>query len=176
MMPRRTIAMLVVLSVLLLLTAAWSYRQFADARADAVAAQSAAARCEATAKRIERIADGPTQASDHVRLANEINEMIETAVVAGKAPRSCIKHIGDEPARRIEGTPYKEQPTSVLLRNVTRPQVAAALHTLLASGSGLHAKSLRLTALQPNDTSDHWNADLVLTYLLYDPPAPKTHK
>jgi hypothetical protein len=57
-----------------------------------------------------------------------------------------------------------------MLKNVTLEQLVKMAHTLSAETDSLLPKALRLTAPRNADTGPFWNAELVLTYLIYDPP------
>jgi hypothetical protein len=61
---------------------------------------------------------------------------------------------------------------STRLPNVTLQQLVTILYNLTGE-HGLMAKSLRLSAPQTDDAGSQWSAELVLTYLIYDPQRPE---
>ena len=122
------------------------------------------------AEKIERIAHRPKVAVDGARLAEETTGLIEGAAGAAGIPTAGLKQIVPQSSQRLGDTAYKEKPTLVLLRNVSLGQVTSLVHELIAWTSGLRAKSIRLTAPRPEDTGDRWNSDVVVTYLIYEPP------
>jgi hypothetical protein len=81
--------------------------------------------------------------------------------------------ITPQPPRRVEETVYKEKPTHVMLKDVSLQQVGQMVAALLNSDAGLAAKSIRLGAPRSDDTSALWSAELVVTYLIYDPPVTR---
>ena len=170
-MTRRTIALIAVLGMLLpACMALWSYGQMAQSRSGAVEARADLADCLQMGAEIERCRRRPTLASDHERLADETTGLIELAAKsAGVSSGSLVRIIPQQP-RRIADTIYKEKPTLVLLKSVSLRQVTALVHQLVSDENGLRAKSIRINAPRPEDTGDRWTAEIVLTYMIYDPP------
>ena len=80
--------------------------------------------------------------------------------------------IWPEPARRVGDTAYKQKPTQVILHKLTLQQLIRFLHTLTGPDTGLHVASLRLTTPRGHDTTNIWNAETTITYLIYAPIEP----
>jgi hypothetical protein len=174
-MTRRLTILTAALAALLALTVAWSYAQLTDARAAAEFAKDDLAECTRLAGRIGQLSHRPTLAREHEQLAAQTITLIaEAARDAGIPPAHLIRTSPQAPTR-LGDTPYKQKPTRVQLRNITLQQLTAMIHKLTTTGLGLRANSLRLTAPSPDDTGNLWNAELVVSYLIYDPPKdPRT--
>jgi hypothetical protein len=165
-----------VLLGLLILTTAWAYGRMNDQRQAARRAQEDRSECERCAADIAKMAHRPDVASEREKQHTETLRRIEAAAQLAGVTAGNLVRITPEPARRLEDTVYKEKPTQVLLRNVSLKQVVTFAHSLTGGAQALNPKSLRLTSPRPEDTSDRWTAELVLTYLVYDPPQPPTLK
>ena len=74
------------------------------------------------------------------------------------------------PPQRLGDTPYKEQPTTVRLENVPLKQLVTLVHRLANQNNSLHPKSIQIRAPQWEGAEERWTAEIVLTYLIYDPP------
>ncbi len=168
-MRRGIRSLLSVLGVILVLTAAWAYRYMGLRREAAIAAQLDLAECVRMGRQIEQFGRRPTLAAEYEQFATETISLIENAAKAAGISAESISRITPEPPRRIDDTIYKEKPTQVLLRRITLKQLTALTHGLLNVETGLRAKSIRLSAPR-NEADDRWTAELVLTYLIYDPP------
>jgi predicted Zn-dependent peptidase len=163
-------ALLSVLLALLVLAAAWSYGMLARSRAAATGARADLEECRRLAAEIEGAAKRPALAAEHERVVTEVTGLVEEAAKFAQIPPEKIERITPEAARRVGDSVYTEKPTQVVLQDVTLKQVVELLHRLAASGRGLTPKSLRIVAPRGEDAGDLWTAELVVTYLIYDPP------
>jgi len=169
-MNRRKATLLLIAAGLLAAVLGWCYGAMARARTTAQHAAADLVECRRMAAAIENRSRQPAKASEHEQLATETTGLIEAATRdADIEPRSLIR-ISPEPPRRLGDTVYKEKPTQVFLKDITLKQLVGLVHNLLASKNNLEVKALRLAAPRPDDTTDNWTAELVLTYLIYDPP------
>lgn len=168
-MKRRMRLWLTLLGVLLVAAALWSHGQLARQRAAAVEALAQAAECQDMAARIERAGQRPTLSGDPERLAAEVVGRVEQAARQASIPAGSLLRISPEPPRRVGESAYKERPTLVLLREVSRRQLVQFLHGLEADQSGLRTQAIRLAAPREDDARDLWHADVTLTYLIYEP-------
>jgi len=172
-MTRRLVILVAALGGLLAVSAAWSYAYMVSERNAALTAEADRDDCLRMARRGRELSTRPTLATERERLASEITGLIEKAAqTAGLTPES-LSRITPEPPRRLGDTAYKEKPTQVFLKRVTLMQVVTLVHSLLEADAGLHANSIRLTVPREDEAAGHWNAELVLTYLIYDPPRPE---
>ncbi len=155
---------------LLALAALWSYQQMEARKLSAQQAQADLVDCRSLAGKIRQSRAVPCLATSKEPAASESIAQIEQAVrSAGIAPNS-LDRITPEMPRRVGDTAYKEKPTQVQLRKVSLRQVAALAYNLRIADVALNTGSVRLSAPRDDDTTDLWNAELVLTYLIYDPP------
>lgn len=172
-MTRQRMVLLILLGVLLVLVGLWRYRAMENARS---AADAAAADLEATrriVKKIEAFRDRPSEAVEGEQLATETITLIEKAVTSSGIDSKNLVRISPGSPTRVGDTPYKEKPTQVFLRNVPLRQLVALTHSLLQGGQKLHTKSMRIIPPRPDDTGEDWNAELTLTYLIYEPQRSK---
>ncbi len=169
-MTRRLAIQLAILAALLGLAAFWSYGLMADSRARAESAATATADCARMVAKIEAAAARPERASDHERLAAETTGIIERAAKAAGITPNRLVRISPHPPQRLGESIYKEKPTQVELKNVSLKQLVVLMHGLIGAGDGLNVRSIRLRAPRHDETSDIWNAELIVTYLIYAPP------
>ncbi|HOF17630.1 MAG TPA: hypothetical protein PK082_01880 [Phycisphaerae bacterium] len=172
-MKRRQSLWIGIFVVGLLISVAWSYSRYCRLRAAAAAGQADLRDCAQMASRIEKLSRRPTLASDHEKLATETTRLIEEAAKSAGISGDRLIRISPESPARLGETPYKEKPTGVLLKNVTLKQIVEFVHALLSGEHGLNAKSIRIAAPREQDTGEEWTAEIVLTYLVYDPAKPK---
>ena len=170
---RRPVILLAILVGLLCLTALWSYRYVAEQSRAGLKARRDLSECRRYAAAIERLKERPDVATGHVRLHAETTTAIEDAAKSARLSARSLARITPEPPRRVADTVYREKPTQVLVKNVTLEQLVQMVHGLVGAGHRLHARSIRITAPKAEDTGRQWNAELLLTYLIYDPPVLK---
>ena len=173
-MKRRTILIVILLCHALGAAAVWSYSFMAAQRDAAAQACEDMADVRRMAGQIEAARQRPTLAAEHERVSDEVTGLIEQAAVKAGVPAGSLIRITPEPPSRLGDTVYKEKPTQVVFRNISLKQLVGLVHRLIGSDQQLEAKSIRITAPNPQDTGDLWNAELVLTYLIYDPPKSPT--
>ncbi len=125
------------------------------------------------AAQIETIRTRPTMADEHERLSSETTGLIESAARQAEITGRSLVRITPQPPRRVEETVYKEKPTHVMLKDVSLQQVGRMVAALLNADANLSARSIRLGAPRSDDTSGLWSAELVVTYLIYDPPVTR---
>jgi len=169
-MTRRMVTLLAVLAVLLAALALWSYEYLGSRRAMAAAARDDLAACRQLAAEVARLRQGPALACDSERIASEVNSLVETAAREAGLPARSLVRIMPAPAQRLGDTVYKEKPTQVILKRASLKQIVRLLWKLASGESPLGVKALTLRAVQPQDEADLWNADVTLTYLVYEPP------
>lgn len=169
-MTRRRLILLTILGALLALTVAWSYQYMVTQKEAALAARNDLAEGLGILGRIEQISRQPTLATDREKLTTETTTLIETAAQAAQILPASLKRISPEAPRRVGDTVYKEKPTRVMLQSVSLRQLAGLAAAAPLEQAGLNVESIRLTAGREADAADLWDAELVLTYLVYDPP------
>ena len=133
------------------------------------------AECRRLADQIRRLSARPRRASDHERLSSETSTLIEKAAAAAGVTGGRLVSIHPEPAQRVAESVYKEKPTRIVLRGVTVRQTVELMQRLAARENPLSVKSVNLTAATPQEDRDAWHADIVVTYLIYDPPHTDSH-
>ncbi len=169
-MTRRHRVLIGVLMAMLILTALWSYQYMLTRRDAALAAAEDLREGLSMMRQIEQMSRRPALASDHERLLTETTGLITTAATAaGIAPDSLVRFTPEAP-RRIGESVYKEKPTQVWLQAVTLRQLVDLASAEALREAGLNVESIRVTAPPDGREGDQWNVDLVLSYLVYDPP------
>ena len=169
-MNRRTLLLSLTLIALLGAAAAAAAIHLAGRRAAASQAAGDLVECRHLADQIRRLSARPRRASDHERLSSETSTLIEKAAAAAGVTGGRLVSIHPEPAQRVAESVYKEKPTRIVLRGVTVRQTVELMQRLAARENPLSVKSVNLTAATPQEDRDAWHADIVVTYLIYDPP------
>jgi hypothetical protein len=173
-MKQRSLFIMAVATGLLAAGAAWSYGHMASQRQAAEAARADLAQCLASAATIETLRQKPALASDQERVAAETTGLVSRAAAAAGITPAQLARIVPDPPQKIGQTAYKEKPTLVVVEDVRLEQIVKMIHTLGAGTEGLTAKSIRLGPPRQQGCDDLWTAEIVLTYLIYDPAqAPK---
>ncbi len=139
-------------------------------RAAAAAAGEDLAACRRLAHRIEELSGGPRLATEHERLSSETTHLIEKSARSAGLTGGQLVSIRPQPAQRLAETVYKEKPTRVILRRVALESVVRLMHNLVTAEQCLNVKSIQLTAAGTQTSPGRWDADVVVTYLIYDPP------
>jgi hypothetical protein len=168
-MNRRRTVLLGVLLALLVLITGWSLAGMLQARTEAVDATRGLKECQRLAARIALLNQLPTLASDRERLGAELNGPLEQAAQAAGIPSDRLIRIVPEPAQRIGDGAYKEKPTRIIVKNVGLKALIAMVHRLMQSEGGWSLSTLRLSAPSRDATENLWMAELVFTYLVYEP-------
>jgi hypothetical protein len=168
-MNRRKTVLMGILLALLVLTAGWSLQVMWQARTEADAATKGLKECNRLAARIAVLNQLPTMASDRERLGAELNGPLEQAAQAAGIASDRLVRIVPEPAQRIGDSAYKEKPTRVIVKNVGLRPLITMVHRLTQSDGGWSLSTLRLTAPSRDATENLWTAELVFTYLVYEP-------
>ena len=172
-MTPRMKTLLLILGALLLLATVWSGNQFWRRRAAAANARASLEACLHMAAEIEHFRSRPMLAAEHEQLESETTGFIEHSARDAGIAADCLSRITPEPPQRIGDTVYKEKPTQVLLRKVNLEQLVKFLYNLVGTHAGLQSRSIRLSAPRGESGEGEgswWTAEVVLTYLIYDPP------
>jgi type II secretory pathway component PulM len=159
------------LAILLLIgvgVAAWNVNWMFERQADAKAAAQDLADCRALAASIEMLRTGPTVASEQDMGVQELGQRIEAASRIAQFHGKALQGVFPQQARRAGDSPYRLKPTALILRGVPLEQLATFLHHL-SSDSGLRVQDLRLRSPRGDETGHAWDAEVTLTYLIYDP-------
>ncbi len=141
-----------------------------DARADAMAAGEELAWCRQAVATLQAARGADVIAGDAA--AGDIIGRISTAASAAGIEADQVVRISPDSPSRLADTPYKEKPTAISLRQVSLPALTTFIHHLLTREAGLSAKSIHLTS--PSEApAGTWNAEVVVTSLLYEPSSEK---
>jgi len=168
-MSRHTIQLLI-LAGLLAISALWSYRKMSSQQRAARLAAGDLAECRRAADQIEALRRRPALAQQNQRESAETIGLIEKSVkAAGLTEAMLVRTVPEQPLR-LGDTVYLEKPTRVQLKNVSLVQFVEMLHRILTDKNRLHAKAMRISAPSAEDAGALWNVELVLTYLIYEPP------
>lgn len=171
----RTRVLLSCVGGLLLAGAVISYTQLAKATSHADRARAQRDTVEQALREIDTMRGKPELASIDSERSAQLSRHIET--IAGQAgiAHIQIERVQHQPPRRINGGPYLRQPTQVLLRQVTLPQLLALLHDLDQTGQTLQLDDLRLIAPHDQLVGDQWRAEFTVSYLVYEPLERREH-
>ena len=151
----------------------WSYGFMAAKRSYALVAGADVEACGEMVGKIGRLSHRPTLASDSERLADEIHGLVEKAARSAGIGAQGILRITHEQPQRLGNSAYKEKPTLVALRNVSLQQLTDMIYGLSSQDKGLSAKVIRLTTPASQEASDLWNAEVAVSYLIFDPMHPE---
>jgi hypothetical protein len=168
-MTRRGTVLAAILLALLAAAALWSHGQIASARAAAAGARADLEACYQSAAQIAAYRQRPALAAEREQLFSETTGQIERAARAASIPAERLVRIAPGSPERIGNSPYREKPTHVTLKRISLQQVVAMLHHLGSGERGLRAKSIRVAAADRRDAEWLWDADLVASYLIYEP-------
>jgi hypothetical protein len=174
MSTRRNRLMAGTIAVALFTALGWSYGRLSDCRAAALAAAQDLADCRAMIDHIESLRRRPAVAGAREIAAADLSRRIAEAAAAAQIDERAIERIEPEPARRVEGTDYREVATQVRLRNLSLRQVFAFFHALgsrpaQSAAAALALRDLRLTAPRGDETADRWTVESTVTYTVYSP-------
>jgi HPt (histidine-containing phosphotransfer) domain-containing protein len=153
----------------------WCLWQFQKNQSAAMNAARDLEACVNAASRIHTLRQRPSLAGLEQLQSTELSRRIEQATRSANIdPARSLLRIVPESPRRLGDSPYKEAPTQVSLRQVTMQQLIGFLYTLTPSDSGLQARSLRLSVPRQTDSSDDWEVEATITYLIYSPQSANT--
>ena len=169
-MTRRTTRLLTILAVVLCWTAVLSFVAMRSHRAAALTARGDLETCGQLAEKVQALSRRPSLALERERHAAETSGLIERAAGAAGLPAGSLLRITPEPPQRLEDTVYKEKPIRIVIKKAQLQQVTQFLCHLAAGDQGLQARSLRLHAAQQDGAAEAWDAEIVVAYLIYDPP------
>ncbi len=168
-MTRRHLIQLLLLALLLLWMLYLGVGQLTYQKHRAVQAAEDLLDCTLMADKIKTLRSRPTLATERERLSDEITGLVERAAQSAGLGADIVR-ISHEPAQRIGDSVYREKPTRVTVRKSRLRQLVTMLHTLTRGDHGLRTQTLRLSPNRPDDNADSWDAEFVVTYLIYDPP------
>lgn len=112
----------------------------------------------------------PTIAAASDDIAGEVETLIESFAHSAGIESASLARITPEPAQRLADSDYKAKPTRVRMTDVTLEQLVAFLHGLVSTHAGVTTQSIHIRAPRPDDVGKLWITEIVLTYLVYDPP------
>ena len=173
---RRFFTGVVLVKLVLMALAFWSYGRLSDRRAAAIGAGNDAVACVRLAAGIEALSRQPTQADSKELQVRDLTRRIEQSASQAGIEMENLIRIWPQPATRISDTPYKKKSTQVLLRQVSLRQVIRFHHALETDSPGLGVTGLRLTAPRRENTNGLWSAESTLTHVVYAAPTLKTNR
>lgn len=160
----------------LILAVGWCAWQWQIAEAEAVFARQQLAECERLARRIFRLRRAPARFEDSLRSNDALARLVEDGVKLAGVETRNISEISPGEPRRIGDTPYKEQLTTVQLREITLPQLIAFLLSVPEVDRAIQIGTVNLrapiggnSAVSRQPTAELWNTELTLTSRFYAP-------
>jgi hypothetical protein len=171
-MRRQRGAVLIIAAAALVLLL-WGWQRLDSSRDSARRAARELAECERLAARIGQLSERPSPGGEQGLPAagTELARLIEQLAPQCAMPADAVVRIVPEPARRVEGTQYKEERTAVVLRSVNVAQVIRLLHATSRSNPGLTAEGLALSAGPPEEAAGTWNVEIRFVQSIYAPAA-----
>lgn len=164
--------LLVGLMLLVLLVAAgWTTRLMLGAKRSAVVAGDNLAECRALAQSIMSLRDKDSVADaggDAEQREQAIAEQVSAAAAKAGLGGDWLQRIEHKTPRSVGNSPYKRKPSVLYIRGLTLGQLVTLLHELTYDSS-LTAQDIQLRTPPGEATGDLWDADVTLTYLIYDP-------
>lgn len=168
-MKSRSAILLAILLAVLAGSALWAFMQHGQARARATEAREALGDCQRMLMQIKSASGRPAMAAEREHDPAETTALIEQAAKSAKIAPSSLVNISPQQPQRVADSHYKEKSTGVQLENVSLQQIVCMLHALSTIDKPLVPKSIRIFAPRDPSNSSHWNADITVTYLIYDP-------
>lgn len=170
----RPVILVGVLLVLLALAAGWSTLRMLDRAQAARTAAADLAAYKQLASEIERLRDnddvkqlGGDAAAREQLIADRVTQAGQKLGLRGQWWQDTIH----KNAQRVGNTSYVRKPAVLYTSGLTLDQLTALLHELTYD-SPLTAQELTLRTPPGEDPGDRWDANITLTYLLYEPPTP----
>jgi hypothetical protein len=170
---RQRVAILIIAAAVLLMLL-WGWQRLDSSHDSARRAAQELAECERLAARIAQLSDRPGAGSDQAVVAGagtDLARSIEQLAPQCSMPADAVVRIVPEAARRVEGTAYREERTSVALRSVNVAQVVRLLHAMSRSNPALTAEGLLLSAGPAEEAAGTWNVEIRFVHSVYAPSA-----
>ena len=126
------------------------------------------------ARKIIELREKPELITAEFRSSLQIAQFIKAAMTIAEIPDEQLIRIEPRGTQRISKTPYLAQPFHLELQKVTMPQLVRFLHHLSVHDQ-LETSDLRLHVSRETfvgrgeEGSELWNAELVLTNVLFSP-------
>jgi hypothetical protein len=159
-------------AVLLPAALAWSYAEFASARAGAVAAERQAAMCDEFAAQIARLRELAPQSkatsSSAADLATQLEEVLRTPSLTGVR----LIRIDPHSPKRVGDSTYAERITQLEFQQVSLRQLATLYETFQKFDSRCRISRIRLQSPSRESTPptvETWNVELTLTAWEFTP-------
>ena len=169
-MKRRTAILIAGLFLLLWVLAGLSYGYMVAQRSDARAASQGLTEGMWLMEQAQTLARRPALAVEREKLACETTSLIEAAARSVGISPGSLRRFSHDGARRLGDTVFKEKATQVLLQPVTLRQLVDLAIAIANADAGLNVQTIRLSVPREGGGRDLWTAEVVLTYLIYDPP------
>ena len=149
------------------------YGRLSEARALAAGAGEDMIKCRELADSIVRLSSHrQNQMTDQPQDESSIDRRSEEAAqLANMSPEKLEKTSHPSP-RRLGQSPYRENLTTIILKEVSMEETIRFLHALTGDSPSLRVQSLRFWTQKGNKVDalqDRWNVDLTLADLVYDP-------
>jgi hypothetical protein len=149
----------------------YSFQTYESSKAAAEDAGANLIRCRDLLQQIQSLKAGPIQASLDVQSQKELSSLLQQSAQIAKIPETSVASIRPESTHRIGKTSYIEQPTHVELRQISLGQLVTFLQEVTIRDPRVLPTSLRLSVprAQPTAPSDQWQAEIILTHLVFSP-------
>ncbi len=168
MNARQTI-LLITTAITLIGANVWAFQEYTEARRSAWVAKRDLGRCVQFAERIKQLRKQPELARAQAIERPELVRQIETVARAVQLPARSLNRIHPEPPLRISNSAFQRVSVRLALQDVTIKQLTRFLYQITDSYPSLKVGSCRIAAPRNDRDQNMWNADVVLTYLVYSP-------
>ncbi|MEZ6048705.1 MAG: hypothetical protein R3C11_24635 [Planctomycetaceae bacterium] len=145
----------------------------------AIASKQQYAQVERIVQQIQLLRESPVEVLETQQSDAAIVQEVETASRQQGIKQQQLMSITPAKPRRIAETPYLEQQTKIILREVSLKQVIGFVLALTEnSGAGFEIPELSFrtppsfNAAETTPKEEFWNVDLLLTSHLYEPKIP----
>jgi len=149
---------------------AWTLGWMLEQRQLAQDAADDLATCRRLVVEIESLRQKPTLAVTEGTDVRELGEKIQAASLQAGLSDGAVQSILPQAARPLGDSHYAQKPTSLTMRSVSLPQLAAFLYYLTYE-PGLTVRDMRVRSQQGDSAQNVWDADVTIMYLVYSPPS-----
>lgn len=169
--PKRQIVLFGVMVAMLAIVVVWCAMNMLGQKGKAQREANSLAQAKQIAERVEVLRQHQAVASpggDWQQQEQELAQRISDAAAKARINIDWQKRIEYKRARRVADTPYMRKPVVVYTEGLTMDQLVALLHHLTYD-SPLIVSELDLKTPRGGNPGNRWDANITLSYLIYEP-------
>jgi len=118
---------------------------------------------------IENLRQQLSRSGSSASAQDQMTKTIELAADRSSIPRAQIAHVWPESPHAMGESSLQEQPTEVLLRQVTMRQLVTFLHGVLEQDPTFHVRTIRLSKPPHDDAAESWTVEVVIAAIIDQP-------